>query len=246
MIGVDNSAAMVAAARERERPGRLEFRQADLTEWQPDETFDVVLLNAVLQWIPNHTAQLPRLAALLAPGGVLGIQMPGSWPSETSSTDMIGIAREMTREPQWRDKLGDVYVGDENLLDPEDYLAALGDLGLRAEAWRTLYANPRREAMPESAAWRSTRQARYPCRSRGPHARRERAVPRRVLPAHRRGLPAASDRRRERRGAQPVPCLHDRTGRTRLASRSWTRRRASTGQPIALSRRCWPARQLGS
>jgi trans-aconitate 2-methyltransferase len=141
VIGVDSSADMIAAARARERPGQLEFRQADLTEWQPEESFDVVLLNAVLQWIPNHASMLPRLAALLAPGGVLGIQMPGRGERESSSTDMMGIARDLTREPQWRDKLADVY-NDEDLLEPVDYLTALGDLGLRAEAWRTLYAFP--------------------------------------------------------------------------------------------------------
>jgi len=141
VIGVDSSADMVATARERERPGQLEFRQADLTDWQPDESFDIVFLNAVLQWIPDHAAQLPRLATLLAPGGVLAIQMPGRGERGSTSTDMMGIARDLTRAPQWQDKLGDVYI-DEDLLEPVDYLTALGDLGLRAEAWRTLYAFP--------------------------------------------------------------------------------------------------------
>src|SRR5271167_177397 len=141
VIGVDNSADMIAAAHERERPGHLEFRQADLTEWQPDEPFDVVLLNAVLQWIPHHTALLPRLAALLAPGGVLGFQMPGRMPTGSSDLGILGIAREMTGEPQWRDKLSDVYT-DHDLLDPVGYITALGDLGLHAEGWETWYAYP--------------------------------------------------------------------------------------------------------
>jgi trans-aconitate 2-methyltransferase len=141
VIGLDSSADMIAAARERERPGRLEFRQADLTEWQPDEPFDIVLLNAVLQWIPGHTALLPRLAALLAPGGVLGFQMPGRVPAGSSTNATLDIAREMTGEPRWRDKLSDVYT-DNDLLDPVGYITALGDLGLRAEAWETWYAYP--------------------------------------------------------------------------------------------------------
>jgi trans-aconitate 2-methyltransferase len=141
VIGVDSSADMIATARERERPGRLEFYQADLTGWQPDEHFDVVLLNAVLQWIPGHTALLPRLAALLAPGGVLGFQMPGRVPSGAGTNAMLDIARQMTGEPQWRDKLSDAYA-DNDLLDPVGYITALGDLGLRAEAWETWYAYP--------------------------------------------------------------------------------------------------------
>ncbi len=141
VIGVDNSADMIAAAREREQPGHLEFRLADLADWQPDEPFDVVLLNAVLQWIPNHTALLPRLAGLLAPGGVLGFQMPGAVARGSAAGAMLDIAREMTGEPRWRDKLSDVY-SDNDLLDPVGYISALGDLGLRTEAWETWYAYP--------------------------------------------------------------------------------------------------------
>jgi trans-aconitate 2-methyltransferase len=141
VIGVDSSADMIAAAREREQPGHLEFYQADITDWQPEEPLDIVLLNAVLQWLPNHTALLPRLAALLAPGGVLAFQMPGRVPTESAVFATLDIAREMTREPRWRDKLSDVYT-DHTLLDPVGYITALGDLGLRAEAWETQYAYP--------------------------------------------------------------------------------------------------------
>ncbi len=141
VIGVDSSADMIAAARKRERPGHLEFRQADLTRWQPDGPLDIVLLNAVLQWIPDHPALLPRLAALLAPGGVLAFQMPGRPPGPSSRTYILDIAREMTGEPEWRDKLGGVYTGHD-LLDPMGYITALGDLGLRAEGWETRYAYP--------------------------------------------------------------------------------------------------------
>jgi trans-aconitate 2-methyltransferase len=142
VVGVDNSADMIAAAREREVPGHLEFRQADLTQWQPGELFDIVLLNAVLQWLPDHTALLPRLAALLAPGGVLAFQMPGRVRDGSAASDMMDIAQRMTGEPQWRDKLGDAYAGHSHPLDPVGYIIALGDLGLRTEAWETLYAYP--------------------------------------------------------------------------------------------------------
>jgi trans-aconitate 2-methyltransferase len=141
VIGVDSSTDMIAAARERERPGHLEFRQGDLTEWQSDGTFDIVLLNAVLQWIPNHITLLPRLAALLAPGGVLGFQMPGRPRGRSSRDYLLDIARDLAGEPEWRDKLSDAYT-DHDLLDPVGYITALGDLGLRAEGWETRYAYP--------------------------------------------------------------------------------------------------------
>ena len=138
VIGLDSSPSMIAAARQRERPGNLEFRQGDLREWQPDEPADIVLANAVLQWIPGHIALLPRLVAMLAHGGVLGFQMSsgGNLPGS-----LRRIVHELAGEPRWRDKLGAAYTGNE-LLDPVDYIAALGDAGLRAQAWETRYVYP--------------------------------------------------------------------------------------------------------
>ena len=143
VIGVDKSPAMIAAARERERPGRLEFRQADIADWQPDEPADIVLLNAVLQWIPGHAAMLPRFAAMLAPAGVLGFQIPGT-PSgrlEKPPDNLAAIACEMAREPRWRDQLSEMYA-DTELPGAMDYIAALEDAGLRAEVWETWYTHP--------------------------------------------------------------------------------------------------------
>jgi trans-aconitate 2-methyltransferase len=136
VIGVDSSPNMIAAARGRELPGQLEFRLGDLATWQPDEPVDVLLFNAVLQWIPGHAALMPRFAAMLAPGGVLGFQMPGLMPDSNDS--LLEVVLEMIREPQWRDKLGRAY-SDETLLDPIGYIAALAGAGLRAEAWQTRY-----------------------------------------------------------------------------------------------------------
>jgi trans-aconitate 2-methyltransferase len=136
VIGVDSSPNMIAAAREREQPGQLEFHLGDLATWQPDEPVDVVLFNAVLQWIPGHAALMPRFAAMLKPGGVLGFQMPGLMPDSNDS--LLEVVLEMIREPQWRDKLGRAY-SDETLLDPIGYIAALAGAGLRAEAWQTRY-----------------------------------------------------------------------------------------------------------
>src|SRR5260370_374429 len=54
----------------------LEFRQCDIREWEPGYPVDVILAGAVLQWIPGHRELLPRFASFLAPGGVLGFQVP--------------------------------------------------------------------------------------------------------------------------------------------------------------------------
>jgi trans-aconitate 2-methyltransferase len=136
VVGVDSSARMIEAARSRQRPGRLEFREGDLREWQPDDRPDVVLASAVLQWVPDHLAVLPRLAGFLAPGGVLGFQMPGG-----TRGSVMGIAHELAATQAWRDKLGDA-LDSATVHAATDYLTVLGDAGLEAEAWETHYWFP--------------------------------------------------------------------------------------------------------
>lgn len=87
LIGVDASAAMLEkAANVSGRSGGGLYSlltQADIALWLPRSPPALVFSNAALNWLPDHGALLPRLAAMLAPGGVLAVQMPrqGDAPS---------------------------------------------------------------------------------------------------------------------------------------------------------------------
>jgi trans-aconitate 2-methyltransferase len=98
--GVDSSAQMLQAARMLEKPGRLEFLQADLREWHTPESLDVLVSNAALQWVPDHQSLIPHLAGLIAPNGWLAVQMPGNFdaPSHT-------ILHEVCSSPRWAARL---------------------------------------------------------------------------------------------------------------------------------------------
>ena len=74
LIGVDTSPAMLAKARESGCYGRLD--QADAARWAPAAAPALIFSNAALHWLPDHAGLMPRLAALLAPGGTLAVQMP--------------------------------------------------------------------------------------------------------------------------------------------------------------------------
>ena len=74
VAGVDSSPAMITEA--RKRLPELDFSLTDVAAWAPEAPVDVLFANAVLQWLPDHEELLPRLFGLLAPGGVMAIQMP--------------------------------------------------------------------------------------------------------------------------------------------------------------------------
>ncbi|HEY4429263.1 MAG TPA: class I SAM-dependent methyltransferase [Solirubrobacteraceae bacterium] len=76
VIGVDESASMVNAARRR-LGERAELRVADLVELELPEPLDAVLSTATFHWIADHERLFARLHALLRPGGRLVAQCGG-------------------------------------------------------------------------------------------------------------------------------------------------------------------------
>jgi trans-aconitate 2-methyltransferase len=65
VAGVDSSPEMIKTAQthysERIVPS-LSFTLADLREWTPDRAPDVIVSNAVLQWVPDHDPHVELLA----------------------------------------------------------------------------------------------------------------------------------------------------------------------------------------
>ncbi|MFT3690513.1 methyltransferase domain-containing protein [Paenirhodobacter sp.] len=77
IIGVDSSPAMIARAAATGAYRRVDL--ADLRDWEPGKPPALIFSNAVLHWVGDHAALLPRLAGMLAPGGMLAVQMPVQW-----------------------------------------------------------------------------------------------------------------------------------------------------------------------
>jgi trans-aconitate 2-methyltransferase len=86
VIGVDGSASMIEAARERLRASSppsagaaatLDLRVADLVGLELGETVDAVLSTATFHWIADHDALFTSLRRALRPGGRLVAQCGG-------------------------------------------------------------------------------------------------------------------------------------------------------------------------
>jgi trans-aconitate 2-methyltransferase len=131
VIGVDSSTAMVEAAR---RIDGIDVVLADVREWEPPSPVDVMVSNAVLQWVPDHLALLPRLAGWLAPGGWLGFQVPGNYGEPAHV-----LLNELADSDAWRDRLGADRVTRAAVHEPSDYLEVLAGLGLAPDVWTTTY-----------------------------------------------------------------------------------------------------------
>ena len=95
---------MIAASRDRVTPSgdRLTYVCADLRSWLPPAAPDVVVANAVLQWVPGHLDLIDAIAGWLAPGGAFAFQVPGNFDSPSHT-----VIRELRESPQWRDRLGE-------------------------------------------------------------------------------------------------------------------------------------------
>ena len=75
VTGLDSSPEMLARAAEYARPG-LRFVQGTIEDAGGE--WDLIFSHAALQWVPDHAALIPRLLALLRPGGQLAVQMPSN------------------------------------------------------------------------------------------------------------------------------------------------------------------------
>ncbi|MEC5384306.1 trans-aconitate 2-methyltransferase [Uliginosibacterium sp. H3] len=129
ITGVDSSAEMLARAR-LDLPG-LEWVQADLAQWQPGTAPDLIFANAVMQWLPDHPALLPRLFDLLAPGGVLAVQVPDNFdePSHVWMRSLPG---------SWSETLASVRQGP-RVLRAGHYYDLLAPLASTVDIWGTRY-----------------------------------------------------------------------------------------------------------
>ena len=137
VCGVDSSPQMIEAARKlvlRDAPG-LSFVVDDVRHWEPQSLPDVIISNAVLQWVPGHRELLVRWADLLADGGWLAFQVPGNFDQPSHA-----ILRELAASARWRSLLRDVELNRQSA-DPAEYAELLAGAGCEVDAWETTYVH---------------------------------------------------------------------------------------------------------
>jgi trans-aconitate 2-methyltransferase len=131
--GVDSSPQMLQVAARHARPPRLTFEFGDARTWRPQCPVDVLVSNAMLQWVPDHLDLLPGLVEALAPDGWLAFGVPGNFDSPTHT-----LLDGLCRSARWRDALRSVAARPATFA-PAVYLDHLSRLGCTVDAWETTY-----------------------------------------------------------------------------------------------------------
>jgi trans-aconitate 2-methyltransferase len=143
VVGVDSSAEMIMAAGEvlanlskgLADPPSLSFIQFDARVWEPAKPVDVIVSNALLQWIPDHEMLLTKWVGYLAEGGWLAVQMPANHDEPTHR-----LLRELVGSDRWRSVLSSTGL-NRQAADPAEYLDLLSRAGCVVDAWETTYVH---------------------------------------------------------------------------------------------------------
>lgn len=128
--GVDSSGEMLRQAAGNDPD--IEWIQADLQDWTPPGTYDLIFSNAALQWIQPVEPLLDACVEALEPGGVLAFQTPCNSESPYY-TSILSLAKQT----EWADKFQGVsFLRYETTQSYYDLLS--GHL-LAIDAWETEY-----------------------------------------------------------------------------------------------------------
>jgi trans-aconitate 2-methyltransferase len=131
VLGIDSSSDMLASAR-RSGVGATWIR-ADIANWAPHGTVDLIYSNAALHWVAGHSSLLPRLLGSVRSGGVLAIQMPRNFDAPSHA-----LLRTAAASGPWADRLAEV-LDWRPVAAPEWYYDLLAPQTAILDIWEAVY-----------------------------------------------------------------------------------------------------------
>ena len=131
IVGVDSSPDMIEAARAT-ADDHVQYVEADVATWEPDGRVDLVVSNALFQWVPEQLEVIRRLAGHVAPGGAFAIQVPNNMTAPSHA-----LLHELSsRQPYANHTTG---LHEARGTDPRAYLELFSGLGWDVDVWETTY-----------------------------------------------------------------------------------------------------------
>jgi len=136
--GVDSSAEMIEAASRRDDGPSVSYVHADATTWEPAAPVDLIVSNAMFQWLPDQLDVIRRLAGHVAPGGAFALQVPNNFDAPSHV-----LLHELASNPQYAEHT--MGLREARGTDPHAYVelfAGITDgLGWSADVWETTYVH---------------------------------------------------------------------------------------------------------
>ncbi len=129
VTGLDASPEMIERA--TAAAPDLAWTVGDVRDWSPAPDTDVVVSNAVLQWVPGHAELLTGWVAALPAGAWIAVQVPGNFGAPSHRALREGAGRAPF-------DLGEL-LREAPVDDPAGYAALLTGAGAAVDAWETTY-----------------------------------------------------------------------------------------------------------
>jgi len=130
--GIDTSTAMLDDARAAGRDRDVHLAFGDVESWRGADV-DVIVSNAVLQWIPDHLPLVTGWVSALAADGWLAFALPGN-----AGAPSHAVMRDLAAEDPFAP-----YLEGVRLLQPghdlTDYARPLLESGCVVDSWETTY-----------------------------------------------------------------------------------------------------------
>ena len=131
VLGVDGAETMLTKA--RAGAPNCRFEQGDFNTWTSVTPPDLIVSNAALHWVTDHEQLFPRLLSLLAPDGILAVQMPAM-----HDEPLRALQNEIARRVPWSHHLGD--AGYARGLPPKEiYYDVIRPRVKSLDIWETTY-----------------------------------------------------------------------------------------------------------
>jgi len=128
--GLDRSPEMIADA--RAKTTGVEYEVGDVRDFEPGDDVDVIVSNALLQWVPGHEELLARW---VGPGRWIAMQVPGN--DDEPAHVML---RELCGSQRWRHRLGELSEKVRQVPSAQEYARLFSAAGCdHVDTWETKY-----------------------------------------------------------------------------------------------------------
>ena len=130
--GVDSSPDMIDRANADNADDGVTYELADVAAWTSPGPVDLIVSNALFQWVPDQLEVIRRLAGVVAPGGTFALQVPCNYDAPSHR-----LLHEISSRPPYGEHTQGLHA--DRGTRPESYLDLFAGLGWTVDAWATTY-----------------------------------------------------------------------------------------------------------